>query len=392
MMRTSVVKIRRLIIVLLALGSVLLWRPGLTVSPAEGSEGEEATIRLYQQLAPATVYLSSAYVSGDPLGAPPAMGVGAGFILDEAGTVLTNAHVVEGARLIMATLYNGQRVKAELIGIDPYTDLAVVRLTHITGKLITARLGDSDRVRIGQQVLVLGSPFGLGFTLTSGIVSGMASLPGAVKPSESSVIQTTAPINPGNSGGPMVDSEGRVIGITTAILAGAQNIGFAIPINTAKAVLSELKEKGRVARPWLGVGGKFTTNEIRLLLKWPLAPGLLVEHVEEGSPAAEAGLRAGTLHVAIEGMPWMIGGDIIVSIQGKSIRSPEEFLKAINTLRVGETVKIEFLRDGERHQRSLVLRPRPISLPKTTASPETRTTGTLPGGPIGIAQICCIRY
>lgn len=190
----------------------------------------------------------------------------------------------------------------------------------------------------------------------------------------------------------MVDSEGRVIGITTAVLTGAQNIGFAIPINTAKAVLSELKEKGRVTRPWLGVGGKFTTEEIRLLFLLPMAPGLLVENVEEGSPAAEAGLRAGTFHMVIEGVPWILGGDIIVAIQGESIRSPEEFLNVTKKLHVGQTVKVEVLRDGERHQVTLVLRDRPTSLPKTPGLPDTRITGVLPDGLLGMAQVCCIRF
>ena len=187
----------------------------------------------------------------------------------------------------------------------------------------------------------------------------------------------------------MVDSEGRVIGITTAVVTGAQNIGFAIPINTVKAVFGELKEKGRVTRPWLGVGGKFTTEEIRLLFLLPLAPGLLVEDVEEGSPAAEVGLRAGTFHMVIEGVPWILGGDIIVAIQGEPIRSPEAFLTVIKTLHVGQQVKIDFLRGSERHQVSLTLRDRPTSLPKTTGLPDKRITGVLPGGSLGMAQVCC---
>ncbi len=378
---------------LIVLASGIFWMLGICAGSVEAIEAdEEHTVSLYQHLAPATVFLSSSYQSRHPLVTPPSTGVGAGFILDETGTVLTNAHVVEGASAITATLYDGQRVKADLIGIDIYTDIAVVRLAHVKGKLATVRLGNSDHARIGQQVLVLGSPFGLGFMLTTGIISGLAPLPGAVKLSESQLIQTTAPINPGNSGGPMVDSEGRVIGITTAVLAGAQNIGFAIPINTAKAVLGELKQKGRVTRPWLGVGGQFTTDEIRILFAFPLVPGLLVEDVEEGSPAAEAGLRAGTFHMVVEGIPWILGGDIIVAIQEESIHSPRVFSDVIKTLRVGQTVKIEFLRDGERHQVFLVLRDRPTSLPKTTGPPDRRTTGVLPGGTLGSVQVCCTRF
>lgn len=357
-----------------------LWGPDLAVWPAHGAEpDEERTVSLYQRLAPATVFLSSSYLSAHPLVDPPATGVGAGFLLDEAGTVLTNAHVVEGASAVMATLYDGRRVKAELVGIDPYTDVAVLRLAEGLGKLTAVRLGDSDHLRIGQRALVLGSPFGLGFTLTTGIISGLGPVPGAMKLNEFRLIQTTAPINPGNSGGPLVDSEGRVIGITTAILAGAQNIGFAIPINTAKAVLSALKENGRVVRPWLGVGGKFPTDEMMLLFALPLAKGLLVEDVEEGSPAAEAGLQAGALDVVIEGVPWVLGGDILVALQGQSVHSNQALVEVVKTLHVGQTVQVEFLRDGQRYQRSLTVRPRPNSIRKA-GPPRAQSFGVLPRG------------
>lgn len=357
-----------------------LWGPSLTAGPAHGAEpDEERTVGLYQRLAPATVFLSSSYLSAHPLLDPPATGVGAGFILDEAGTVLTNAHVVEGASTVMATLYDGRRVKAELLGSDPYTDVAVLHLTDVPGKLTAVRLGDSDHLRIGQRALVLGSPFGLGFTLTTGIISGLGPVPGAMRLNEFRLIQTTAPINPGNSGGPLVDSEGRVIGITTAILAGAQNIGFAIPINTAKAVLGELKQNGRVVRPWLGVGGKFPTDEMLLLFALPLAKGLLVEDVEEGSPAAETGLRAGALDVVVEGVPWVLGGDILVSLQGQSVHSDQALVEVMKTLHVGQTVQVEFLRDGQRYQRSLTVRTRPNSI-KKAVPPRTRSIGMLPRG------------
>lgn len=330
----------------------------LTGTAWAATPDEDHTVRLYERLAPATVSLFTTYVSNHSLTPPPTVGVGAGFILDEGGTVLTNAHVVQGATMITATLFDGQRVTAEVVGVDPLTDVAVVRLDRVRGKLSPVRLGDSSRVKVGQRVLVVGSPFGLGFSAATGIISGWAGPPGPVTGGGARLIQTTAPINPGNSGGPIVDSEGRVIGITTAMLSGAQNIGFAIPINTAKEALAELKAHGRIVRPWLGVTGTFPTEAILNLFAMPLTAGLLVADVDDGSPAAEAGLRGGTLHVSVEGVPWVLGGDILVAIQGIRIPSTQDLYEVIRKLHVGETVEIEFLRDGERHRTSAVLRER----------------------------------
>ncbi|MEW6543537.1 MAG: trypsin-like peptidase domain-containing protein [Nitrospirota bacterium] len=371
---------RAVSLVVLLLGS-WSFRPVPEAAWAIGVDAEEErTVRLYQHLAPATVFLSSAYVAGHHHGSPRPPGVGAGFILDEAGTVLTNAHVVEGATAIMATLYGGQRVKAEVIGLDAYTDVALLRLVQPKDKLETVKLGDSDRLKVGQKTLVVGSPFGLGFTLSTGIVSGLGPLPNEAGRGGLAVIQTTAPINPGNSGGPLVDSEGRVVGITTAMLAGAQNIGFAIPINLVKGILPELKEKGRVTRPWLGVAGKFMTQEIRLLFALPLADGFLVEDVAEGSPAASAGVSAGSLDVVVEGVPWLLGGDIITGLQGQPVISPQDFYQIVRGFRVGQSVQIDLLREGQRRRVSVVLRDRPAEKPQAPALPVGQALGVTPSG------------
>ncbi|MGE3151255.1 MAG: S1C family serine protease [Nitrospiraceae bacterium] len=321
---------------------------------------EDQTVRLYERVAPATVSLFTASTGLNGVTGSSGVGFGAGFILDGEGTVLTNAHVVAGATTIIATLYDGRKVAAELVGIDPQTDVAVVKLDSVKGQLATVRLGDSDGVKVGQKVLVVGSPFGLGFTLTNGIISGWGG-PGIQKTGPNDgMIQTTAPINPGNSGGPVMNSHGDVIGITTAIIAGAQNIGFAIPINRAKAVLDELKTNGHVSRPWLGVTGTFPTDQVVTLFSLPMSKGWLIERVEEGSPAAEAGLQGGGLHIVVEGTPWILGGDIVLSIENKLVRSPEEFSHAIKALRVGDKVEVEFLRAGKLHHTSITLRERPI--------------------------------
>lgn len=342
---------------------------GQTHSSLAAAFEEDQTVRLYERVAPATVFLSTSSVRHNGVPGSSAVGFGAGFILDREGTVLTNAHVVAGASTITATLYDGQRVTAELLGIDPQTDVAVVKLAPVKGQLATVRLGDSNRIKVGQKVLVVGSPFGLGFTLTSGIVSGWGHMRGQGTGMDDGMIQTTAPINPGNSGGPVMNSNGDVIGITTAIIPGAQNIGFAIPINRAKAVLDELKTNGHVARPWLGVTGSFPTDQMLTLFSLPLTKGWLIEQVEEGSPAAEAGLLGGALHIVVEGTPWTLGGDIILSIQDQPVGSPEEFLQVIKTLRIGDKVEVEFLRSGDLHRTVITLRERPI--PAVTPQVQT---------------------
>jgi serine protease Do len=311
---------------------------------------------------------------------PTATGVGAGFILDQDGTVLTNAHVVERASAIMATLFDGQQVRVEVIGSDPETDLAVLQLPRNKGPYATVQLGDSDQLQVGQRALVVGSPFGIGFTLTSGIVSGLGPLRGKLGLVDSRVIQTTAPINPGNSGGPLVDTQGRVVGISTAMLVGAQNIGFAIPINTAKGVLAELKERGRVIRPWLGVSGKFPTAEFISLFALPLGQGFLVEDVEDGSPAADAGLQAGTLDVVVQGVPWILGGDIVIALDGRPLRTPGAFLETMKSMLVGRTIEVEYLREGTRHRTALVVREHPPKTSKGKLPTEAPTAAVRPFG------------
>ncbi|WP_447862311.1 S1C family serine protease [Nitrospira calida] len=339
---------------------------------------EEDMIRIYEQLVPATVSLSSAYASHGQRGAALPDGVGSGFILDETGLIVTNAHVVEGAHAVMATLHDGRRARAELVGSDPVTDIALLRLVDVKGPFSAVRLGDSSTLRVGQRALVIGNPLGLGSTLTSGIISRIGGAPPNLAAGEPQVLQTTAPINPGNSGGPLVDSEGRVIGIATAMIEGAQNIGFAIPINTVVHVVSELKQKGRVIRPWLGVGGKFVTDELIALFTLPLTAGLLVEAVDPGSPAMEIGLRAGDLDVVVEGQAWTLGGDIITAVQGIRLRSPHDLLQAIARFRVGQKIEIEYRRDEKSYRRDVTLRERPRQLSNSPGAKPGRMTGEHP--------------
>lgn len=337
----------------------------VAASPPE----EEQLVTLYQRLAPATVSLSMVYDTAHPLSEPGGSGVGTGFFVDKTGVLLTNAHVVDGAKTITATLFDGEQLTPEVLAVDTFEDIAILRLPSSARPYPTVTLADSDTLRVGQHTFVVGSPFGLGFTLTSGILSSLGPSIGLRGVSAAHVIQTTAPINPGNSGGPLVNSRGQVIGMTTATLIGAQNIGFAIPINVAKHVLAEFKAKGSVARPWLGIGGKFPTDPMIALFALPLSKGLLVEDVEDGSPAAEAGLRSGSLRVSVEGVPWVLGGDILLSLNGLPTHDPDAFNKAIKSLRAGDRIHMDILRNGERMSLWVLLgerprgslRPRPVS-------------------------------
>ena len=216
--------------------------------------------------------------------------------------------------------------------------------------------------------------------MTSGIISGLGPLPGKLGLVDSRIIRTTAPINPGNSGGPLVDTQGRVVGISTATLVGAQNIGFAIPINKAKAVMAELKQRGRVSRPWLGVTGKFPTAEFISLFAMPLGQGFLVEDVEDGSPAADAGLRAGTLDIVVQGVPWILGGDIVMALDGSPIRTPGAFLDTMKGMLVGRTIEVKYLREGIRHRTALVVREHPPKTWKGTPPPGVPVAGGRPFG------------
>jgi S1-C subfamily serine protease len=338
------------------------------------------SVRVYKQMAKSTVLVASAYVSPHHIGQGSGKGLGSGILIDEAGTIVTNAHVVAGAAKITVTLHDGTRLPADLIGSDPQTDVALLQVTLPKGQHVPAPLGDSDKLEIGQKVVAIGHPFGLGYAFSTGVVSGFGKLfETKQEVFQERVIQTTAPFNPGNSGGPLVDSEDRVVGINSAILLGAQNIGFAIPINVVKSILPELRAHGRVIRPWLGIKGKFVTDELRNLMALPLVDGLLIIDVEEGSPAAETGLRAGELDVTIEGEPWVLGGDIIVTINGQEVKNSEQYLKVFRQLKAKQAVTLKFYRDGEPHTLDLTLGERPLP-PGPPQRPKIEVPPVIPQG------------
>lgn len=326
------------------------------------------TVRVYKKMSTATVLISSAYASAHHLTQGAGAGIGSGVLIDDQGLIVTNAHVVDGAAKLTVTLHDGTRVPADLVGSDPQSDVALLHVALPKGKYPHAHLGDSDKLEVGQKVIAIGHPFGLGYAMSTGIISGFGKLLETKQEVfQDRIIQTTAPINPGNSGGPLVDSDDRVIGLNTAILMGAQNIGFAIPINTVKPIDSSLQAHGRVIRPWFGVKGKFVTEEVRNLIALPMVSGLMIQDVDEKSPADEIGLHAGELDVVIEGEPWVLGGDILVAINGQDVKNLEQYTKALQPLQANQTVDVRVFRDGSYRTRIVTLGERP-----TPASPQQR--------------------
>ena len=256
-------------------------------------------------------------------------GAGSGVIIDGDGTILTNNHVVDGAQEITVTLNDKREYKARLIGRDPKTDLAVIRIEG-KGRFSAAKLGDSEALRVGEWVLAVGNPFGLTNTVTCGIVSAKGRIIGAGPYDD--FIQTDAPINPGNSGGPLFNMSGEVVGIATAIMANGQGIGFAVPVNTAKTLLPELVAKGSVTRGFLGVNIQNITDDLAASLNLKSKKGALVSEVVQGSPAEKAGVKR---------------GDVIVACDKKEIADSHELATLVALLPVGKEVPLRLIRDGK---------------------------------------------
>ncbi len=261
----------------------------------------------------------------------PARGIGSGFIIDDRGHILTNHHITAGSREIEVALTDGRAFEGKLVGSDPANDLAVVKID--ARNLPVAELGKSDELRVGQSVIAIGNPFGLvgGPSVTVGVVSALNRHILAERVYEN-LIQTDASINPGNSGGPLLDLTGGVVGINTAQIPGAQGIGFAIPINTAKAVLEDIVKYGRVTRPWLGVIGLDVSSEVARKFSLAVGSGILVMRIIPESPAERAELQS---------------GDAITGVDGKRLDSMEDLQREIKTRRAGDSVSLVVVRGSE---------------------------------------------
>ena len=317
---------------------------------------------LFERISPAVVMISAQSINPYKVQGRVTRIVGSGFIFDPKGLIITNSHVAFGRQTLYVTLDDGTVVPAHLLGADPIFDIAVLQIQKPDkGKLPMVALGDSEHVRVGESVITIGNPLGLDQTVTRGIVSGVNRiLPGTPLSSSEPLIQTDAPINPGNSGGPLLNMCGEVIGINTAIIADAQNIGFAIPINLVKSVVPMLISDGRMIRPWVGFHGTMVGADLRKVLKLPLTDGLLVEVVEPGSPAAVAGMRGGEVEFTFGAISLLLGGDIVTAINGVPTTDAEKIAPIMRALKVGSTLKMSVYREGETREVTYALPERPL--------------------------------
>jgi len=277
----------------------------------------------------------------------PQEGMGTGFIIDPAGYILTNNHVVANAQKLTVTLADGKKLDARLIGRDPQYDLAIIKIPESDVQQV-AKLGDSDQLQVGQKAIAIGNPFGLGHTFTTGVISALdRTLQTPEGATFEGLIQTDAAINPGNSGGPLLNSNGEVIGINTAIYSrsgGYQGIGFALPVNHAKDVATQLITSGRVARPWLGISGYTIDKDFARALNMEGVEGVLVVEVINGGPASEAGLRGGDREVIYNNLTLLVGGDVIRSFDGKRVTDMRQLIRMIQSKRVGDKVPLTITR------------------------------------------------
>lgn len=320
------------------------------------------SIEVYKKLAPGVVNVHSTSYARDFFGSVEAReGSGSGSVIDQAGHILTNNHVIEGAQRV-AVSFGGQRnFAATVVGRDPDTDLAVIKLVERPKEPLTVvPLGDSSKLEVGQKVLAIGNPFGLDRTLTTGVISGLQRTIRARNDKPIEGVQTDASINPGNSGGPLLDSQGRMIGINSQILSPSgvsAGVGFAVPVNVAKRVIPQLLSSGEVRRPKLGIGTR-NIGQLRNADELPVSEGVIVLQVMPGSAAANAGLRGITV---TEDGDWELG-DIIVGMDNEKIANTDDLYRLLDKHQIGESVQLQVVRNGRR-----------MSLPvRLTDTPESR--------------------
>ena len=346
---------------------------------AFAKQGDRLTInQIYSRSAPGVVQITAITVQqvqpdpffGNPFGSPSKQtqqALGSGFVLDKAGHIITNYHVVQGASRVEVSFSNNEQVKARVVGSDPSTDIAVLQVNAHSRALIPLQLGNSDSVNVGDSVVAIGNPFGLDRSITAGIVSALQ------RPIQAPngftidhVIQTDAALNHGNSGGPLLNAQGRVIGVNAQIQTGGISdgnvgIGFAIPINTVRTVVAQLIAHGKVAHAFLGISAQPIDPDIAGLFHLPVKHGLLVDTVDAGSGAAAAGLRGSTNKVTVSGETWPLGGDIIVSADGVPTPSIERLRDAVAAKKPGDTIKLGILRNTKHETLTVKLGRQPAS-------------------------------
>jgi S1-C subfamily serine protease len=333
--------------------------------PAVFDTGKRQSINaIYRATAPGVVHIETTTrmpapedpFFGNPFGSPQTQrALGSGFVIDKAGHIVTNYHVVRGANTIQVSFSNNERYDAKLMGVDPSTDIAVLKVGVKARALKALPLGNSDTVRVGDQVIAIGNPFGLDRSVTAGIVSAVQRrIEAPNRLSISHVIQTDAALNHGNSGGPLLNAQGEVIGVNAQIETGGTSqgnvgIGFAIPINTVRDVVAQLIKRGKVEHPFLGIEGKTLTPSIARLFHLPVSSGVLVATVRKGSGADVAGLQPATSEVTVEGETWPAGGDVIVKVDGQPVPTVERLIDVIAAKKPGDRIRLDIVR-GTSHK------------------------------------------
>jgi len=309
-----------------------------------------------------------------PQGVIPSQSIGSGFVIDKQGHIVTNNHVVSGAERIVVTFYDGTEVKAELIGTDPNADLAVIKVDVDPDDLTVVPLGSSADLKVGQITVAIGNPYGLKNSMTTGIVSGLGRMLDASQSLTSSgstysipdIIQTDTAINPGNSGGPLLDLDGTVIGVNTAIQSASgsnSGVGYAVPVDIVKRIVPQLIDSGKVVYPWIGISGTTINTDLSEAMNLdPGQKGVLIAEVVDGSPAEKAGLKGSSTTVKVDGYDVTVGGDIIMAVDGRKVRVFDDLLGylVMNTS-VGDTIDLQILRDGKEMTVELALEARPTS-------------------------------
>lgn len=291
-------------------------------------------------------------------------GVGSGFVFDKKGHIITNAHVVENATKVVITFLDGRSYNAEIIGVDTFTDIAVIKVNADLALLHPLQLGDSSNLQVGEPIAAIGNPFGLSGSMTSGIVSQLGRLlPSGLGYSIPDVIQTDAAINPGNSGGPLLNMRGEIVGINTAIQSATgefTGVGFAVPSQTLAKIVPSLIQNGEYKHPWIGISGRDIDPDLANVLNLDEAVGFLVVTVVPDSPASKAGLHGSENVVEVDGIEYTIGGDIILSVDGVEVRKISDILIHLQRAKsVGDEMILEILRDGRTTNFTIVLGERP---------------------------------
>ena len=357
--------------------SSALVAPSALARPASSSSDKGLTVHeIYQRDAEGVAFIRSQIVqqTQSVFGLPQqqqSTATGSGFLIDNDGHILTNAHVVEGAKSVDVQLGDGDTQQAQIVGIDPSSDIALLKVDNTEG-VSPLPLGDSTKVQVGDPVVAIGNPFALDRTVTSGIVSALQRQIQAPNGfSISNVIQTDAAINPGNSGGPLIDGAGQVIGINSQIESqsgGNEGVGFAVPIKTAADVVSQLESGGEVHRAYLGITGGDITPDIAQALNLPVDQGVLVEQVLGGGPADDAGIRGATGQATIAGQTVPIGGDIITKVDGKQISGMNDVISAVNDRKPGDDLALTVWSNGQQKDVTVKLGDRPAHVQDSSSS------------------------